>query len=396
MHPTLVLLSFGSRPLSATDAIVGSANLIAEVAPFGLKATVLLIKRVWILSSMLMPTLSWTIAVALAFIPMNSRAHEIKAPAEAAAMAQAADAFIVALEPAQRPSALFAFEDQERFDWHYIPRERAGLPLKAMTADQRVLALAFLKRGLSAEGYRKATAIMALEAVLREIETFNWLGRDPDKYYFSFFGTPSTAGTWGWRLEGHHLSLNMTIVKGQWVATAPRFMGANPAEIRSGPQAGRRALAREEDLARSLVRSLSPSQRERAVFRSQAYRDIVTGTDETVRPPDPVGIFASALDAAQRRQLHQLIDVYLQTMTAEVARQRMDAIRSGGWDRIHFGWAGGLEPGQPHYYRIQGPSFILEYDNVQNGANHIHTVWRDFAGDFGRDLVREHYARFAH
>ncbi len=345
---------------------------------------------------MTMTTRLGALLVPFLLMTMNVQAHDINAPAEAAAMAQAAGAFIDALGAAQRQSALFAFEDQERFDWHYIPRERAGLPLKAMTADQRELALAFLKRGLSGEGYHKATAIMALEAVLREIETFNWLGRDPEKYYFSFFGTPSTAGTWGWRLEGHHLSLNMTIVKGQWVATAPRFMGANPAEVRSGPQAGRRALAREEDLARALVRSLSPAQRERAVFRSQAYRDIVTGTDEAARPPGPVGIFASALGAAQRRQLHQLIDVYLQTMTAEVARQRMDAIQSGGWDRIHFGWAGGLEPGQPHYYRVQGPSFILEYDNVQNDANHIHTVWRDFEGDFGRDLLREHYARFAH
>ncbi len=329
-------------------------------------------------------------------IAMTTHAHDIKAPAEGAAMARAAEAFIRALEPDQRQSALFAFEDQERFDWHYIPRERAGLPLKAMTADQRALALAFLKRGLSAEGYRKATAIMALEAVLREIETFNWLGRDPEKYYFSFFGTPSANGTWGWRLEGHHLALNLTIVKGQWVAAAPRFLGANPADVHSGAHAGQRVLAREEDLARTLVRSLSPAQQARAVFRRQAYRDIVTGTDAAARPPDPAGISASDLDAAQRRQLHQLIDVYLQAMTAEVARQRMDAILKSGWNRIRFGWAGGLEPGQPHYYRVQGPSFILEYDNVQNGANHIHTVWRDFEGDFGRDLLREHYARVAH
>ncbi len=329
-------------------------------------------------------------------IAMTTHAQDIKAPAETAAMARAAEAFISALEPDQRQSALFTFEDQERFDWHYIPRERAGLPLNAMTADQRALALAFLKRGLSAEGYRKATAIMALEAVLREIETFNWLGRDPEKYYFSFFGTPSANGTWGWRLEGHHLALNLTIVKGQWVAAAPRFLGANPAKVHSGAHAGLRALAREEDLARALVRSLSPAQQARAVFRRQAYRDIVTGTDAAARPPDPAGILASDLDAAQRRQLHQLIDVYLQAMTAEVARQRMDAILKSGWNRIRFGWAGGLEPGQPHYYRVQGPSFILEYDNVQNGANHIHTVWRDFEGDFGRDLLREHYARVAH
>ncbi len=329
-------------------------------------------------------------------IAMTTHAHDIEPPAEAAAMARAATAFIGALEPALRQSALFTFEDKERFDWHYIPRARAGLPLKAMSAEQRKLALAFLKRGLSAEGYRKATAIMALEAVLREIETFNWLGRDPEKYYFSFFGTPSANGTWGWRLEGHHLAINLTIVKGQWVAAAPRFLGANPAHVPSGPHAGQRVLAREEDLARALIRSLSTTQRERAVFRSQAYRDIVTGTDEAALTPDPVGILASALDAAQRRQLQQLIDVYLQTMTTEIARQRMDAIRDGGWDQLRFGWAGSLEPGQPHYYRVQGPSFILEYDNVQNGANHIHTVWRDFEGDFGRDLLRAHYATVAH
>ncbi len=329
-------------------------------------------------------------------LAMTTHAHDIKAPVEAAAMARAAAVFIDALEPAQRQAVLFSFEDKERFDWHYIPRGREGLPLKAMSADQRALALAFLKPGLSATGYRKATAIMALEAVLREIETFNWLGRDPEKYYFSFFGTPSVSGTWGWRLEGHHLSLNLTIVKGQWVAAAPRFLGANPAEIQSGPHAGQRVLAREEDLARMLIRSLSPAQQARAVFRSKAYRDIVTGTGETALPPDPVGILASAMDAAQRRQLHALIDVYLQTMPTAIARQRMDAIHSGGWDHIRFGWAGSLEPGQPHYYRVQGPSFILEYDNVQNDANHIHTVWRDFEGDFGRDLLREHYARVAH
>ncbi len=330
------------------------------------------------------------------FLAMPIHAHDIKAPAEAAAMVKTAEAFIAALTPGQRQSIMFGFEDPERFDWHYIPRSRAGLSLKAMTAPQRSLALAFLKRGLSAEGFHKATTIMALEAVLREIETLNWMGRDPEKYFFSFFGAPPARGTWGWRVEGHHLSLNMTIVEGQWVATAPRFLGANPAEVRHGRLTGQRVLAREEDLARALIRSLGPTQRERAVFRAQAYRDIVTGTDEAVLPPERVGLPASALDEAQNRRLQELISVYVQAMLPEIARQRLDAIQAKGWDRVHFGWAGSLEPGQPHYYRIQGPTFIVEYDNVQNGANHIHTVWRDFAGDFGRDLLREHYARVAH
>ncbi len=341
---------------------------------------------------------AWPILVlALGMIfAMTLQAHEIEAPAEAAAMARSAEIFIDTLSVDQGRATLFDFDDPERFDWHYIPRSRAGLPLKAMTAEQRVLALAILEKGLSAEGYHKATAIMALEAVLREIETFNWLGRDPEKYHFSIFGTPSATGSWGWRVEGHHLSINMTIVKGRWVAAAPRFLGANPAEVRSGPQAGQRVLAREEDLARALVRSLSPAQQARAVFRQEAYRDIVTGTDAVVRPPERVGLPASSLDTAQKKLLRELIGVYLALMPAEIAARRMAAIRSKGWDRIHFGWAGSLEPGQPHYYRIQGPSFILEYDNVQNGANHIHTVWRDFEGDFGRDLLREHYARFPH
>ncbi len=341
---------------------------------------------------------AWPIILLVAglYFAMTLHAHEIEAPVDAAAMVRSAGNLIAALTPGQRRAALFNFNDAERFDWHYIPRERAGLPLKAMSPQQRVLALAFLQRGLSADGYHKATAIMALETVLREIETFNWRGRDPEKYYFSFFGAPSVDGSWGWRVEGHHLSINVTVVKGRWVATAPRFMGANPAEVRSGPQAGLRALAREEDLARTLVRSLSPNQQARAVFRQQAYRDIVTGTDAEVRPPERAGIPASALDADQGRLLRELIGAYLGVMPEDIARQRLAAIRNAGWRQIHFGWAGGLGPGQPHYYRVQGPSFILEYDNVQNGANHIHTVWRDFDGDFGRDLLREHYAEFDH
>jgi hypothetical protein len=323
---------------------------------------------------------------------MTPDAHKISAPAAAARMFQAAETFLNSLSSKQRQAAGFAFEDDERYDWHYVPRRRSGLALKDMTSDQQALARAFLKTGLSQSGYWKSTAIMRLETVLRGIETFN-LGRDPGKYFFSFFGLPSESGTWGWRVEGHHLSLNFTIVKGRLVATAPRFLGANPANVATGELSGLRTLAAEEDLARNLLNSLNPEQKQKAVFREQAYGDILTGNEEMISPLQQVGIAAAALDGGQMDFLIRLIDEYVSALTPEIARQRTEAVRNSDLNQIHFGWAGALEPGQPHYYRIQGASFLIEYDNVQNSANHIHTVWRDFNGDFGRDLLREHYRR---
>ena len=344
------------------------------------------------MSSTLRRSMFFTIAACI-FIPMTPNAHEISAPATAAQMVQAANALLDALSPEQQKSALWAFEDEERFDWHYVPRSRAGLSLKDMSEDQRQLALQFLKVGLSQGGYIKATNIMALETVLREIETFNWLGRDPQKYFFSFFGQPSDTNTWGWRVEGHHLSLNITIVEGHLFAAAPRFLGANPAEVVEGDMRGVRTLSKEEFLARKLVTSMDQKQQRKTVFRNRAYRDIVTGNDEKVSPLDLVGISAEDLNPAQMELLTRLIDEYVSTLPLEIARQRLAAIRQGDWNHTYFGWAGALEPGRPHYYRIQGPTFLIEYDNVQNGANHIHTVWRDFEGDFGRDLLREHYRK---
>ncbi|MGD8252337.1 MAG: DUF3500 domain-containing protein [Desulfobacterales bacterium] len=336
---------------------------------------------------------AWVVLSIAAFLmaPATAGGHDDMNPKKtAAAMAGAATTFLESLGPEQLKSATFAFDDKARFDWHYIPRSRSGLPLKAMTEPQRRLARRFLQSGLSSPGYAKAQAIMALEAVLREIEAWNWLGRDPDKYFFSFFGNPSETGTWGWRVEGHHLSLNITVVDGRLVADAPRFLGANPAHVSEGPLKGVRVLAAEEDLARRLVRSLEPEKRKQAVFSGQAFRDIVTGAEETVSPLEPVGIAAIELSSERQAALMELIDVYVSAMPPEIARQRMAAIEEGGIGSIFFGWAGGVEPGQPHYYRIQGPRFLIEYDNVQNDANHIHTVWRDFNGDFGRDLLREH------
>ena len=310
-------------------------------------------------------------------------------------MTAAAEAFLSSLSPARRQKVQFAFDDRERFNWHYMPRNRRGLSLKEMDEDQQRRARLFLEAGLSDRGYWKATTIMVLEKVLGEIESGGRHHRDPQKYHFSIFGHPSATGLWGWRVEGHHLSLNITVVEGRLMAEAPRFLGANPAEVLHGGLAGTRVLQKEEDLGRALVRSLDDGQRTRAVFRERAYADIVTGNRAQIDPLSPEGIHAADLAAPQRASLYDLIEVYAAAMPDDIARQRMARIEKAAPGDLYFGWAGSLNPGQPHYYRIQGPDFLIEYDNVQNEANHIHTVWRDFEGDFGRDLLREHY-REAH
>ena len=327
---------------------------------------------------------------------MNTYAHDISAPATAARMVAAAEALLAALTPAQRSVISFSFEDRRRYDWHYVPRTRDGLLLENMTPEQRTLAFAFMEAGLSPKGYWKAVTITRLETVLAEIETGNPMSRNPQKYAFSFFGQPSESGTWGWRVEGHHLSLNFTIVNGHLFASAPRFLGANPAEVAHGELAGVRTLSGEEYLARELIKSMNDEQLAKAVFSRRAYRDIVTGSAETVSPLDPVGITAAELNRNQKDLLGRLIDEYVSALPPEIARQRMAVIRAEDPDRIRFGWAGGLEAGRPHYYRLQGRHFLIEYDNVQNGANHVHTVWRDFEGDFGRDLLRQHYRADQH
>jgi hypothetical protein len=307
----------------------------------------------------------------------------------AAAMTEAANRFLSSLSAPQRAKAAIAFDDEERFDWGFTPRSRRGIPLKDLEPEQRRLARELLQSGLGPAGYRKASDVIELEGVLRGIEgSF----RDPGLYYFSIFGTPGPDSLWGWRVEGHHLSLNYTVGRGIGISHTPSFFGANPATVRSGPLAGKRALAGEEDLARALLRSLDPGQRAKAIFRGAAPSDIVTGAAERVQPLAPAGIAAAALTASQADALRKLLDEYLSRMPDDVAALRLEKMRAAGIEKIFFAWAGGAEPGQPHYYRLQGPTFLIEYDDTQNDANHIHTVLRDFEGDFGRDLLREHYA----
>ena len=310
------------------------------------------------------------------------------------AMVTGAKSFLAALRPEQRSRATLPFDGEERRNWHYVPRARKGIPLKDLDAAQRRLAEELLKTGLGPRGYTEAMGVLALEGVLREREGAY---RDPGLYYVSIFGVPSPAADpWGWRVEGHHLSLNYTVVPGHGVATAPAFFGANPSEVREGPLKGLRPLAQEEDLARALVKALDPGQRGRAVFAGAAPREIVTGAQRKVDPLQPAGIPAEALNEAQKKQLAGLLDVYLSRMTRELADERTRRLREAGFEKVHIAWAGALDRGQPHYYRIQGPTFLVEYDNTQDEANHIHTVWRDFEGDFGEDLLARHYRETPH
>ncbi len=314
---------------------------------------------------------------------------------EFADMLQAAEAFLTSLEPEQRSKALFEFEDAERLNWHFVPRARRGLTLKEMSVQQRELARDILRAGLSQRGYLTASTIIELELVLREMGG-NPAVRDPELYYFSIFGTPSPAAPWGFRAEGHHLSLNFTLVRDTLIATAPAFFGANPAEVRSGARQGLRALADEEDIGRELVLSLDERQRARALISAAAPRDIVTGNAARVEPLSPIGISVTELRPEQAAILVRLLEVYLGRMAEPLAARRRAALEGTDFAEVAFAWAGSTRPGEAHYYRIQGPSFLVEYDNTQNDVNHIHTVWRDFDGDFGRDLLREHYRSASH
>lgn len=315
----------------------------------------------------------------------------------AAAMADAANKFLASLTPEQKAKASFNFTDEQRFDWHFIPRERKGVPLKDLNENQRKLAMEFMRSGLGASGYQKATTIMSLEPVLRELEGPNRkFPRDPELYYFSIFGTPSAKAPWGWRVEGHHVSLNFTVAKGEMVSNTPLFFGANPAEVRQGERKGLRALAGEEDRARELILALDEKQRAVAIFDKAAPGDIITMNKVKADPLKPGGIAAGELNKQQKAMLEKLLDEYLSRMPQDISAERSKKLRDAGLDKIHFAWAGGVNKGDPHYYRIQGPTFLVEYDDTQNNANHIHTVWRDFNGDFGEDLLREHYQTTPH
>jgi hypothetical protein len=351
----------------------------------------------------------WPLAilvVVVAFLGLAAAADR----RSAAAMADAATRFLRSLTAEQRAQASFTFESEERLRWHFIPTgqspaswPRQGVPLKTMSADQKKAAQDLLKAGLSQRGYLTATAIMDLETVLAAIEAAQGvkmpegrLGRDPELYFFSIFGEPSTRRTWGFRVEGHHVSLNFTLVNGTLLATSPSFFGTNPAEVREGPKKGLRILGAQEDTARALLESLDEAQRRKAIIEGVAPNDIVTFNKVAATPLSPVGIAASELTPTQRDLMMKTIDVYAGAMAQDIAAERLSKLKKAGIEKITFAWAGETERGKKHYYRVQGPTFLIEYDNTQNDGNHVHSVWRDFDGDFGMDLLREHLKNHTH
>jgi hypothetical protein len=336
----------------------------------------------------------------------------IAAERSSSTMTRAAMTLLKSLEPAQLQQATFPFESDERTHWHFIPTEtfpRKGLLMRDMSARQHELMRDLLKAGLSQRGYLTATSIMDLETVLKALEAAQRaagpqpprgtpLERDPEKYFFSIFGTPTATqkAAWGWRIEGHHVSLHFTVVNGTLVASSPTFFGSNPAEVREGPKKGLRILGGEEDAARALLESLDASRRATAIVNADAPGDMVTMNTLDINPLSPAGLTAAAMTAPQRELLMKLLDVYIGKMAGDIAEDRLARLRKAGVEKIGFAWAGETERGKKHYYRIQGPTFLVEYDNTQNDGNHIHSVWRDFNGDFGRDLLREHLKSVAH
>jgi hypothetical protein len=289
----------------------------------------------------------------------------------------------------------FKFDDVERFNWHYVPRYRSGVSLHDLTQPQLDAALKLLKASLSVQGYKKATDVMALESVLREVENrgADDTYRDPKKYYFSIFGTPSSDKPWGWRLEGHHLSLNFSAASNKIQSSTPSFFGSNPATIPSGKRKGEQILKDESSLGFALVNSFSSSQLQTAVISETAYSDILSENKRKAMALTPKGISYAAMNEQQKKTFMTLLNTYVKNYELGFSTTLMKKIENAGIENLSFAWAGSLKPGKGHYYRIQGPMLLIEFDNTQNNANHIHSVVRDLTNDFAEDILKEHYEK---
>lgn len=342
------------------------------------------------------------LAMAAVLLTVFAGSAMIASQKSAATMAKAAAALVDSLSADQKTKVGFPFDGEERLRWHFIPNEmfpRKGLMIKDMNETQRRLALDLLHSGLSARGYTKATSIMELEDILKVIEAGGRFARNKEEYWFSIFGTPGAKGRWGWRVEGHHISTRFAVVDGavsSALASSPMFFGTNPAEVQGGAKKGLRVLAAEEDAARALVMALPAELQKQAIVNPVAPSDILTMNKNDITPLPDQGVLYSALPAKQQALLTALIEVYTGNMEADIAAERMAKIKSAGMDKVRFSWLGEIDKGKKHYYAVQGPTFLIEYDNTQNNGNHIHSVWRDFNGDFGRDVLREHLQAVVH
>ena len=304
---------------------------------------------------------------------------------------------INSLDSLQKAKSVFPFDEMSRYDWNYLPPSlipRRGACLKDLDSTQKNNVYALLKSFLSEKGFTRTLDIMDNEFYLKELEP-NMIHRIPENQFIAFYGNPGKDSIWGWKFSGHHIALNFTIVNDK-LAFTPVFFGVYPAEIKEGQNKGRRIIKDEEDIGFELINMLSSEQKLKAIFQSKAFNDIVSTNSIQVGPLDPVGILAKGLTPQQKIILNKLIVCHLSSMPTEIAEMRMKRIASEDFNQIRFGWAGGLVEGVPHYYRIQGKTFLIEFDNTTHNANHIHIVWRDFNGDFGVDLLKEHYENTRH
>ena len=306
-----------------------------------------------------------------------------------------ANTFLNLLSADVKSQMQFKMDDEERFNWHYVPRGRSGVSLHDLTQPQLDAAINLLKASLSVQGFRKATDVMALENVLREVEGRGTDDsyRDPKKYYFSIFGTPAKDKPWGWRLEGHHISLNFAASDNKLQSATPSFFGSNPATIPSGKRKGEQILKDESAMGFALVNSLSSPQLQKAVVAETAYGDILSENKRKALQLTPPGILYTELNDQQKKMFMTLLDVYVKNYELGFSTTLMNKIKGAGIENLSFAWAGSLKPGKGHYYRIQGPMLLIEFDNTQNNANHIHSVVRDLTNDFAEDILREHYLK---
>jgi hypothetical protein len=346
-----------------------------------------------------------TLIAVVALLSMAGAFDVVKPPPDAIdsreiaqELAVAAQRFIDALDPGMQ--AKYLFRDAERGNFHFFPIARRGVPLKQLKDGQRQLGLALMSAALSHVGNQKALTIMSLGDYLRETDKTPLLYRDSDQYYFTIFGDPSPEGTWGYRVEGFHLSLNVTVVKGRWISVTPSFFGAIPATVPDGPRKGLQVLQQETELGRALAKSFTAEQRKIGFgkipdFKTETVGGLITGNQRRIERGKPRGMAVSAMTVQQREVLMKLVRTHIGRIRKELADQDLTRIDRAGTEKIHFIWAGGLAPGEPHHYLIQGPTFLIEYDNTQDQANHIHCVYRDFDNDFG-DAMLEHYHKHHH
>lgn len=334
-----------------------------------------------------MPQTARLLILTLLCTPLMSPA-EARQPVNATAMAKAAEAFLSSLDGAQRAKARYDFDSPERLNWHFIPRERNGVGLWDLHGAPREAADKLVATGLSAAGYDKSLEVRSLEEVLYLFEGGDEAERrqkrHPHKYYITIFGDPGETGEWGWRFEGHHLSLNYTIRDGEIVSSTPEFFGANPGLIDAGPGRRLRVLGRRESLARDILHACNEEQRKMMLISDTPPNEVRGAGEPQPVVTDAVGLPWTRMSVEQQGLLKELIGVYVAAMPAAVMKDRLDAINETGIERIRIAWWGGGELNQPHHYVIQGPTFIIEYNNTQNQANHVHSMWRNVAGDFAQ------------